>query len=51
MQPRGELGERQSKVMKGKWLSFSFINFCGSGLFKGLWREKIKNSGAFSTRL
>jgi hypothetical protein len=29
--------------MKGKWLSFSFINFCESGLFKGLWPKKIKN--------
>jgi hypothetical protein len=32
--------------MKAKRLSFPFIFFSESGLFKGLWAKKIKKSGS-----
>ncbi|MGC2786605.1 MAG: hypothetical protein WA397_22785 [Roseiarcus sp.] len=46
MQPQGELEERKSKEMKAKLLSFPFVFFSESGIFKGLRREKMKKSGA-----
>jgi hypothetical protein len=42
---------RKSKQMKEKLLSFAFIFFSESGLFKGLRAEKILKAGAVSTRL
>jgi hypothetical protein len=42
LQPQGELEERKSKEMKAKLLSFPFISFSESRLFKGLRRKKIK---------
>src|ERR1700679_3550694 len=50
-QPKGEFGEKKSKPMKAKLLSFPFISFSESGLFKGLGRIQIKKSGPLSTRL
>jgi hypothetical protein len=50
VQPGGELGERKSKEMKEKWLSFPFIYFSETGLFKGLRPKKMKKF-AVSTRL
>jgi hypothetical protein len=37
--------------MKAKWLSFVFICFSESGLFKGLRAKKIKKSRRFLTRV
>jgi hypothetical protein len=37
--------------MKAKGLSFSFISFFESGLFKELRAKKIKKSGSLSTRV
>jgi hypothetical protein len=54
IQPEGELDgskSKEMKAMKTKLLSFAFINFSESGLFKGLRRKKIKKSGAIPTRL
>ena len=47
-QPRSEFGERKSKEMKAKLLSFPFIFFSESGLFKGLRPIQIKKSGLAS---
>jgi hypothetical protein len=37
--------------MKAKLLTFPFISFSESGLFKGLRAIQIKKSGSLSTRL
>jgi hypothetical protein len=39
-QPEGEFEGRKRKQMKGKLLSFVFIYFSESGLFKGLRAKK-----------
>jgi hypothetical protein len=43
LQPEGELEESKRKQMKAKLLSFAFMSFSESGLFKGLRAKKIKN--------
>jgi hypothetical protein len=57
MQPRRERGERKRKEKKGNerkkaflLLSFVFIYFSESGLFKGLWAKKIKKIPVLPTR-
>jgi hypothetical protein len=45
LQSQGELKERKSKEMKAKLLSFLFINFSESRLFRALRRKKQKNPG------
>jgi hypothetical protein len=40
LQSQGELKERKSKEMKAKLLSFPFINFSESRLFRALRRKK-----------
>jgi hypothetical protein len=48
VQPGREFGESKSKEMKAKLLSFPFISFSESGLFKGLRPIQIKKSGLAS---
>jgi hypothetical protein len=40
LQPKGELDESKRKQMKAKLLSFAFMGFFESGLFKGLRTKK-----------
>src|ERR1700677_3586483 len=51
IQPGREFGENKSKEMKAKLLSFVFICFSESGLFKGLRAKKVKKFGPRLTRL
>jgi hypothetical protein len=51
IQPKREFGGRKRKEMKRKRLSFPFISFSESALFKGLRAIKIKKSGSLSIRV
>jgi hypothetical protein len=50
IQPKREFGASKRKEMKGKRLSFPFISFSETGLFKGLRVIKIEKTGSLSTR-
>jgi hypothetical protein len=41
LRPKGDLEESKRKQMKAKLLSFVFMSFSESGLFKGLRMKKV----------